>query len=151
MKSVAKHECAPEHAARMLDWIANRGGVAVWQSINVANLGASWSTPATLADGQPATKPTWQVADAPERIITDARDIEVVTRREVKRFHVGVFALKLTDGATRKVRAAVEKAGEGASYEFDYSTQEAVITVPGEHVLLSDWTPPAAPAESSTT
>lgn len=55
---------------------------------------------------------------------------------EVKRFHVAVrwgaqgFSLKLTDGATRNVRRALAKAGEGSTYTFDYDTQECVIYMP---------------------
>jgi hypothetical protein len=140
-----KHECAPENAAKMLDWIHTRGGVAIWESINPSNPGASWSTPATFADGSVATKPDWQCNNQPARIITDASDIEVVERREVKRFRVGVrigaqgMTAKVTDGGTRKIHAAVEKAGEGASYGFDYLTQEAIITVPGARVPLAEY------------
>jgi len=151
---MGKHECAPENAARMMDWIANRGGVAIWESVNLANLGTSWSTPATHADGSAATKPTWQSNNQPARIIIDPADIEVVTRREVKRFRVGVrigaqgMTAKVTDGGTRKIRAAVEKAGDGASYAFDYQTQEAVITVPGERVSLVEYLAAHASAEA---
>ena len=44
-----KHTCAPENAPKFLDWIKNRGGVAVWKSINLSNPDASWSTPATIS------------------------------------------------------------------------------------------------------
>jgi len=47
--------------------------------------------------------------------------------------------VKLTSGGTRKVKAAVAKAGDAAWYDFDYSTQEAVILVPETSVLLSDF------------
>ena len=141
-----KHECAPENAAKMLDWIRTRGGVAVWRSANLSNPGASWSAPALTSEGLPQpTKPTWEAESRPARIITDPSEIEVVTRREVKRFRVGVrmagLTLKVTDAGTRRIRAEVEKAGDGASYEFDYDEQAAIITVPGERVLLSEWVP----------
>lgn len=140
-----KHECAPENASTMLLWINTRGGVAVWRSINLSNPGASWSTPALTEDGKPMGKPTWQADSEPERVITSADDIEVVTRREAKRFRIGVrrtgLAFKLTDASSRKVRAAVEKAGDGAGYAFDYETQQAIITVPDKKVPLSEWKP----------
>ena len=141
-----KHECAPENADRMMNWILTRGGVAIWDSANLSNPGASWSAPALSAlGGLPLAKPTWQAADGPARIITDAADIEVITRREVKRFRVGVrmgsqgMTFKVTDGGTRKIRAAVDKAGEGADYAFDYESQEAVITVPDKRVPLAEY------------
>ena len=143
-----KHECAPENAAKMLDWIRTRGGVAIWRSVNLSNPGASWSAPVRAADSRPYPKPTWEAESQPSRIITDPSEIEVVTRREVRRFRVAiraagasVMSFKLTDASTRKVREAVDKAGDGASYEFDYTSQEAIITVPGERVLLSEWVP----------
>jgi len=124
---------SPENADRFRDWLQNRGGLAIWRSVNLSNPGASWTTPAL-----PTPKPTWEADSHPERIVTDPAEVEVVEPREVRRFHVAVrrgsqgFTLKLTDASTRKVRAAVEKAGDEAWYVFDYSTQEAVILVPGE-------------------
>jgi hypothetical protein len=49
------------------------------------------------------------------------------------------MTFKVTDGGTRKIRAAVDKAGEGATYEFDYETQEAIITVPDKRVSLAEY------------
>jgi hypothetical protein len=129
---------SPENADRFRDWLQNRGGLAIWRSVNLSNPGASWTTPALQPDGSPTPKPTWEADSHPERIVTDPAEVEVVEPREVRRFHVAVrrgsqgFTLKLTDASTRKVRAAVEKAGDEAWYVFDYSTQEAVILVPGE-------------------
>jgi len=140
-----RHECSPDNAPKMLEWIKSRGGVAVWTSVNLANPGASWSAPAMTLDGTPALRPTWEADGKPSRIITDAGEIDVVTRREVKRFRVGLrrgsqgFSVKVTDGGTRKIRAEVEKAGEGASYHFDYENQEAIVTVPGDVVTLDKW------------
>lgn len=140
--SLGEHECAPDSAHRMLDWIKNRGGIAVWRSVNLSNPGASWSTPAQT-DGVPTPRPTWQADSKPERLIIYPSDVVVVVRKEVKRFHVGVRVggggFKVTDGGTRRIRAAVAKAGPGASYEFDYATQEAVITVPHKTVPLVQW------------
>jgi len=141
-----KHECAPENATKMLQWIKTRGGVAIWRSVNLSNLGASWSTPALTPEGQPYPKPTWQADSKPERIITDATEIEVVTRKEVRRFHVGVrqagLAFKLTDASSRRLRDAVAKAGKDASHAFDYEAQDAIVTVPDKRVLLSEWIDP---------
>lgn len=137
--------CAEAHAALFQQWIQTRGGLAVWPSVNLSNPAASWTTPVLGPDGQPAGKPSWQAADQPARVITDPADVQVTTFREVKRFRVGLrvgsqgFTVKLTDGATRKVRAAVEKAGPGATYRFDYEKQEAVIEVPDGQTTLDQW------------
>lgn len=139
-----KLECSIEHAAQYRDWIANRGGLLVWQSINLSNPGASWTTPA-ITDGAPTGKPTWQADNTPARHIQSEDEVVVVQPREVKRFRVGVrrgdqgLAFKVTDGGSRRIRREVAKAGEGAWHEFDYSTQEAVILVADNPVPLSRW------------
>jgi hypothetical protein len=143
--SQVKHTCVRENAPKMAEWIRSRGGVAVWQSVNLSNPGASWSTPALTPEGTPYPKPTWEAESSPSRVITDASEIEVAIAIEVKRFHVAIrrgsegLSFKLTDGSSRKLKAAVAKAGDGAWYEFDYSTQEAVIYTPGETVTLDKW------------
>ena len=142
-----KHNCTVENAPRLADWIQNRGGVAVWRSVNLSNPGASWSTPLLTEDGKPCSKPTWQAGAEPEQVITDPSDIEVTVDREVKRFRVGIrpgsqgLSLKVTDGGSRRIRAAIEKAGEGAYHNFDYDTQEAIIMAPEPESTMSlrDW------------
>jgi hypothetical protein len=63
----------------------------------------------------------------------------------VKRFRVAVrrgaqgLNLKLTIHSGERLRREVEKAGEGAWYQFDYERQEAVILVPDKTVPLSEW------------
>ena len=150
MTDQTKHECAPENAAKMREWIATRGGVAIWRSINLSNAGASWSSPA-LTEGVPTKKPNWQSENVPSRVITDASEIEVVTRKEVKRFRVAIRAsgafgatFKLTDTASARVRRECDKLGSDSAYEFDYETQECILTMPGERVSLADWIEPAA-------
>ena len=136
------HEVAPENAAKMLDWIEKRGGVAVWESVNLSNPGASWSTPALAPDCSPYPKPSWEASSEPNKVITNPAEIAVVTRKEVKRFHVAVRAscggmlLKLSTNSSKLVDKAMIRAGGDASYHFDYETQEAVITVPSESVPL---------------
>ena len=138
-----KHIVNADNAEKILGWFRDRGGIAVWQSENLANPGASWTTPLRAADGGDPASPSWQ-APRISRIITDPAECVVVTSREVKRFRVGVqvgsqgFTLKVTDGGSRKIRAAVAKAGPEAWHEFDYSTQEAVIFVPDDTVSLID-------------
>lgn len=145
MSTVEKHHCTLENAPKFADWIANRGGVAVWRSINLSNPGASWSSPALTEDGQPYPQPTWQADKQPERIITDSEEILVTEDEEVKRFRVGVrrcdqgLTFKLTDASSRKIEKAVEKAGEGAYYVFDYETQDAVIMKPAKSYMLKAW------------
>jgi hypothetical protein len=146
-----KHPCSPENADTFRKWISDRGGIAVWKSINLSNPGASWSSPALTEDGQPYPKPTWQAENKPSRIITDPADVVVEVPREVKRFRVAIrlgsqgMSYKLTDASSRKVENAVSKAAGrdgrefSAWYEFDYDTQQAVILVADKSVPLSEF------------
>lgn len=134
-----EHITSVENAELISKWFDESGGIAVWGSLNLSDPGTTWTT--RLDSG----KPNWAAANKPELKITDPNQVGVVTYKEVKRFYVAVrrsssgLMLKLTDGATRKVHRAVEKAGDGAIYEFDYFTQEAVILVPDEVVSLTKW------------
>ena len=103
-----EHECSAENAPRFAEWIAKRGGVAVWGSVNLSNPGASWSTPALKEDGSPMPKPNWQASEKP-RIVTDAAHIGVCTDKLFKAFRVSVrvsgsgMMLKLTDASQRRL------------------------------------------------
>ena len=141
-----EHECTVENAAKFLDWLRNRGGVAIWESINLANAGASWSTPVLTKGGDPTTQPTWQCGNAPAKVVVDPNQIRVYAGKEVHRFKVGIrpgsqgMSMKVTDGGTRNIHRALEKYGEGSSwYEFDYETQEAVIFLSEKPMPLDEY------------
>jgi hypothetical protein len=138
-----KHVCVEANAKVFLKWIRERGGIAVWRSVDLSNPGASWSTPARTEAGEPTLKPTWRADNQPHKVFTSTDDVLVDTPREVKRFRVAVrhsgFAFNLTDASTKRVHREVDKAGKDAWYEFDYETQEAVIYVPHERITLSEW------------
>lgn len=133
-----KHQITSRDVPLIVDWLKHRGGVLVWKSINLSNPGASWTTPALQADGAPAVRPSWEAANEPARHITDPAEIEVIALREVKRFRVALrrgsqgLSIKLTDASSARLRRELEKAGDQATYQFDYCSQEAVISVPGE-------------------
>jgi len=136
---------APGNAPKIAEWLRTRGGIATWKSVDLSDPGFSMTTPVNNADGTPAVKPHWKLESTPSRIITDPAEVLVSKDVEVKRFHVAIrpgsqgFSFKVTDGSSRRIRAAVEKAGEGAYYEFDYSTQEAVILKPESQVPLTEF------------
>lgn len=148
-----KHRCTSENAATFWKWFQERGGIAVWKSVNLANPGASWTTPLKSADGSPTNKPTWEAEDRPSLVIFDPAEVAVDVPKEVKRFHVAVYmggqglTVKCKPGSTRRIHRAVAKAGENAWYEFDYMTQEAVIYVPGETTPLPEYVAKSAQAD----
>ncbi len=142
---IEKHRVEAENAFLIWGWIQTRGGLFLWKSIDLSDLDKSWTGPVTNEDGSPKTKPHWKSADSPYRVITDDSEVVVDTPQEVKRFHVAIrpgsqgLTLKCTDGATRRIRKEVSKAGDNEWYAFDYGTQEAVIYVPGETVSLKSF------------
>ena len=131
----------PDVAPKILNWLRTRSGIAVWSSADLGNLGASWTTPATHADGTPATPPTWQ-ADKTPRIITNPADVVVSVDREVTRLRITLqhgsgFTIECTPASSRKIRKAVDAAGQGAYYLFD--DDEAVIMAPERQMPLLAW------------
>lgn len=128
-----------EHADQVADWFAETGGIEVWRSVDLSDLGSSWITPLNGA------RPHWKAESSPSTTITDPNQVGVTTWQEVNRFRVGIrprsngLGYKVTDGGTRRIRRAVDKAGEDARYTFDYSTQEAVIVVPSETISLAEY------------
>ncbi len=145
MNTTEPHRVDPEYAVKILDWLKTRGGLALWGSIDLSDLGASWTGPLNNADGTPSTKPHWKSASTPYRIITDPAEVVVATMKEVKRFRVGIrlgsqgMTYKVTDGGTRRIRREVVKAGVGATHVFDYETQEAVILAPESEVPIVEY------------
>lgn len=135
------------HADKMAKWIKGRGGIAVWKSQDFSEFGKELFTPAFTDEGEPKPypKPSWKVANEPERIVDDPEHVILDTQKEVKRFRIGVrpgsqgLVMKVTDGGTRRISAALAKYGEESWFEFDYYTQEAVILVPGETITLKEY------------
>ena len=136
-----------EHAGKLSDWLKNRGGIAVWNSINLSDPGAQIFTPALGLDGKPTGKPHWKFGNEPE-IVTTADDVTLNVDREVKRFHVAVrmgsqgLSLKCTDASTARIHREVEKAGDGAYYLFDYGDEKNCIIMapePGKTMTLTQW------------
>lgn len=143
--SVKVHEVTVENAASIWSWFQDRGGIAIWRSANLSNPGQTWTAPLLTKEGSPTAKQSWEMENEPCRVITDPQEVYVVTPREVKRFHVAVrrgsqgLSFKCTDASSARIKAACAKAGEDSWYEFDYSSQEAVIYVPGEKFRLPEW------------
>ena len=133
-----------QNAGKMKEWIEKRGGIAVWNGINLSNL-RELLTPAKAEDGAPYSKPSWDMPNEPTKIVTDPAEVCVTLDKEVRRFHIAIrrsgngLSLKLTDASSEKVRRAVEKAGDGAYYLFDHDTQDAVIMKPEKSIPLTEY------------
>ena len=143
-----KHQCTPENVGRFLDWLKNRGGIAVWNSLDLCNPAATWSAPVNDENGNPKEKPS-HYAGKVIRIVTDINDIYVAVPKEWKRFHVATrmggngMRMKVTAGGSRRINSAKAKAAEecgDAWHEFDFEDyKNAVIFVPDTVTPLSEW------------
>ncbi len=144
------HIVQEENANLIHSWLCERGGILIWNSQNIANLGASWTGPYLDKDGNVSTKPNWQADASPSRHITSIDDIVVSIPKEYKRFYVAVkqssngFSLKVTSGGSRRIEKEVakaeEKTGKPAWYIFDYFDEKnCVIMVDDCIVPLEDW------------
>jgi hypothetical protein len=145
------YEVYPREVTTMREWLTNRGGLAIWECLDLNNPGKTWTTPALSKDGKPTEKPHW-AAGKVIATVTDLGQVVVTVPKEVKRFHVATrmgangLKIKLTDASGRKVRAAEAKYPE-AWHEFDYDNQDAIIFVPGEKVPLKGWKPLTEPTK----
>ena len=143
--TATRHRILAANAEQVWQWFQERGGIAVWRSIDICTAGQSWTTPLKDSEGNPTRKQDWRMDESPSLVITDPAEVVVDVPREVKRFRVAVRAgsqgllLKCSEASSRRIRRECAKAGEGAWHEFDYGTQEAVIFVPGESQPLPEY------------
>ena len=142
---VAKHQCNPENARQLKEWLATRGGLAIWESQDLGDPGKTWTTPVKDAAGQVNGPPHWKCGgkDAkPKQIITDIRQVEVVIDREVERFRIKVkrgsgLMIVLNDASSKRVRDAEARIGKGAYHTFDHD--EAIILAPEKIIPLAEF------------
>jgi len=128
-----------EAAIKIKEWIAAGRGIAIWRRIDFSGRGDMIS-PARTVTGEAMTKPHWSCSNTP--VIHEAlTDFTVSIDKEVKRFHVGTrigsqgMLIKVTDAGSRKIRAEVEKAGEGAYYVLVYDEYKNVVILKPESTM----------------
>ena len=145
MNNEEPYICLEEDAARIGGWIRERGGIAIWDSLDLSTPGRAWTTPLNQADGTPSPRPHSSAAAEPSRVIRSMDEVMVSRDVERKRFHVAVrrgsqgLPLKCPDASLRRIREEVAKAGEGAWYRFNYATQECIIMRPTVQIPLRRW------------
>ena len=129
------YRISPEQAPQILRWLTDRGGLLIWQSINLSNPGASWTTPA-LTDDKPTPKPNWQCGNEPNRTITDPAEVMVEKPRKVAEIKIKLeqrgMKLQLTIGSSKRLRSALAKWGgenETAYYTFGDGDNSVTRTV----------------------
>jgi len=104
-----KIETQRANAERMLDWLANRGGIAIWSSLDLSRAGERVFTPAD------ASSPSWHYPSKPDEIVTDRAEVGIYTETLFKAFPVSLrrggngLTIKLTDASQRKVDTAMNQ------------------------------------------
>lgn len=88
--AVGPYIISSENVPRISEWLFTRGGIAIWNSVDLSDPSFSLTTPVLTAEGQPTPRPHWKVANKPARIITDSAEVVVSTDKEVRRFHVAI-------------------------------------------------------------
>jgi len=157
------YQITPEQAPQILEWLATRGGVAVWQNCNLSShaIGSLAFTPATHDDGRPATAPSWQYGQTPVAVVTDPAAFVVQTWRETER--VKVMASKygppcdpIARGRT-KLDAALDRAGQGATWRWDrgyyvYGSgwRQVIVEAPANEIPLTQWAESNRPVATPT-
>jgi len=116
-------------ANKAIEWLAKRGGIAVWVNCNMSSqsLGTEVYTPALSEEGKPTSSPGWQYGKTPSRIITDAAEVCVVEYAQHSRVRVipskyGPPCDPIKRGR-EKVDAALKDAGEGSYWQFDWNSR----------------------------
>lgn len=132
-----------ENAAKFWLWLTERGGIAVWNSLDLSSPDKSWSSPAHDVTGKVYNRPSWRTSETPNRIVTDPEDVVVCFDRVVTQFRVTVehygLSIRCSASSSRRIRQECEKAGEGAYYKFDYELQECLIYAPDRMMKLTTW------------
>ena len=121
---------------KMAGWIKDRGGVKVWNNINLSNIrsGPLFSPVLDENGNEYLSAPRWGWGD-PVIIKSIDKFRFVKEFKEVARFRVAIrmgsngTMLKLTGGSTKRLHRLLD-AHPGSYYRFDYAMQECVIELP---------------------
>lgn len=139
-------EIYPGDASRIWKWLNERGGLLIWNCLDLRRPGMTWTTPAQTEE-QPTPKPDWAAGEV-IRHITNPSEVLVLNPKVVKSFHVAVRqsggGLKLTEAASRRVelerKKATAKQGTEAWVEFDhFDFNNALILVSDGSTQLSEF------------
>jgi len=152
---MSKINCRPENARKYKEWLASRGGLAVWDSKDFGNLGQSWVTPVNDQAGNPYGPPHWKCGgpgSKPDRIVTNPADVVVVIDREVERFPIKLkqdgMMIVLTKQSRDKVNKAKERIGKGSYHVFEdgslangllFGSDTCIIMAPEKVVPLMEF------------
>lgn len=131
---------SPENESKAREWLASRGGIAVWVNADLSSsdVGSQTYTPALTLEGAPMGSPHWRFTGKPAFVVTDPALVSIETRKEVARIKIRKGA-PCYGGVNRLDRPKLDHAmqAEGANWIADYSGMKhgsawfvAVVSVP---------------------
>jgi hypothetical protein len=149
--TLEKYRVAAENAGKISLWLKERGGIQIWKSRDLADPGASKTTPYLDPAGNVAKSPGWKFGDKPDRHITDEADVEVAFPKLVESFRVKFVqkGMRITVNAagSRKIKLRLghwsETTGKEAFYTFD-SSDVVNVYVDDVVIPLQQWAQRAA-------
>lgn len=116
-------------APRIVEWLQTRGGIRVWENRDIGGDSNGATTPAKTKEGADYPSPHWRFGQEPARTITDPADVEVATDVVVETITIKLKSsghrMVLNNASDRRVRAALERAGEGSYYTFGIGNDPA--------------------------
>ncbi len=127
----AVHYVLAADADKIRQWLAERGGLAIWVSQALELMGRSWTGPVQTAEGTPATRPHWSCRATPDRVITDPAEVFVAVEEAVREYRPTSWT---------NVERRLAKIGRGS--RVDYAANKYLRFVRG--VPLSEYSEPAA-------
>src|SRR4051794_21668320 len=105
-----KNRILAGNADQVWQWFQERGGIAVWKSVDFSTAGQTWTTPLKDADGNPMKKQNWRMGAAPSLVIPAPRGVGGDVPREIRGSRVAVkrggrgLMLKCSDAVSRRIR-----------------------------------------------
>lgn len=103
---------------RILNWLQERGGIAVWESKSLSYPGRCYTPANILGSQEPTPSPHWKYGNTPARVITDRTEITVYDEHLFKMFPVSLrrggngWVTKLTDSSMRKLNKVMAECEE---------------------------------------
>ena len=75
--TATRHRILAANADQVWRWFQERGGIAVWKSVDFSTAGQSWTTPLRDSEGNPMPRQNWRMEESPSLVITDPAEVMV--------------------------------------------------------------------------
>ncbi len=142
---IEPYEIDSANAEKVKNWVAERGGLAVWGCLDLGNCGKQFMTPALDDEGKPYPKPHWSATNEPRMVITDLEKIMVATMEHFKTIRIALqrgsgLRIDLTKPSSVRLEKTLDAAGPGSDYFFEgWDGKDCVVRKRSSVVSLAAW------------